>query len=676
MSPEAPEFGGYTPDQIRQFEQWQQEGERRQLMPWEGERFVTEVEKHKRITEARDINFPEIEEDIMDGLAYQMGRLVERTGYYLEPEGLGVNEIYDLIGIFCTVEQGRKRPRTQITTAIENATLANIHRINEGEIVGWESIDIYDLFGVDKESEDDLATFEQSPEYAAFVSEVNKWQGRTGKDAQELSNEERGEILKKITKLKLREVHRKFMARESISKADLQRLLTADDGDGMVDMILRGKDPWWQDVETPDALAWQSAFGGEFGEKVDSVLREIERMGREGFEYRNKDGKNERLDCPYAKLSEFSSEYQFAAWINELYEAADERMDIVLFAWQLARVWGITDELGYTKKIDKKDVYDHSTDKPLGKKEVELHQIGDSPLVTDHSTWTMHTLAKLMSEYGLTALGQRDDVAPELARKFPFLTAYRTTQDRHISHSGAPYHFHEKALAHLYQPYLKWSKVPVKIDSLTDAYCQEHDIEKTEKTKNKLTKVPLYDLWRGDARGTETKLAELPWSSTAMTEVQADEPLPKASFGLWQLFKSRTNTVVKKFLRTPPELRDLMNPKWYEDSGFRHLKKVASPSENFWENPRVRLVLDWLLTASPFFNTQDGLLDYHYVEPDAQWADGAIGDSDVKVVVDKPLYAMTQIGLITSEEFIKIKKALAVPGGQRRMKGYEYYRPD
>jgi hypothetical protein len=658
MSPEAPEFGGYTPDQIRQFEQWRQEGERRQLMPWEGERFVTEVEKHKRITEARDINFPEIEEDIMDGLAYQMGRLVERTGYYLEPEGLGVNEIYDLIGIFCTVEQGRKRPRTQITTAIENATLVNISRINEGEIVGWESIDILSLFGVDKSNEDAVERFGETENYQAYLKEVEKWETRTGKDEQEMTGEEHGEILKKITKLKLREVHRKFMARESIAKADLQRLLTADDGDGMVDMILRGKDPWWQDVETPDALAWQSAFAGEFGEKVDAVLREIERLGREGFEFTNLDNITERLDCPYAKLSEFSSEYQFAAWINELYEAADERMDIVLFAWQLARVWGITDELGYTKKREKKKVYDHSTDKLLGEKEVELHQIGDSPLVTDHSTWTMHTLAKLMSEYGLTALGQRDDVAPELAKKFPFLTAYRTTQDRHISHSGAPYHFHEKALAHLYQPYLKWSKVPVKIDSLTDAYCQENDIEKTEGTKNNLTKVPLYDLWRGDARGTETKLAELPWSSTAMTKVQADEPLPKASFGLWQLFKGRTNTVVKKMMRGVPALNDLLNAAWWEESQFRHVKKVASAKEGMdpVENPRVRLLYDWLLTRRPSYDIMNGVLDYHYKNPDETWV-GSLADKS-PTSIDIILNNAWNVGFIGPKDFKWIKNNL------------------
>lgn len=674
MPLEAPDFGGLTPEQITQFEQWEEEGKRRQLMPWEGERFVSEVEKHKRITEAKDIKIPEIEEDILDGLAYQMGRLVERTGYYLEPEGLGINEIYDLIGVFCTVEQGRKRPRTQITTAIEHAALTNIDRINKGEINGWEDkeVDIFTIFGVDREDPNSVKAFTETDEYRMYDKEVERWMRKYNARRSELTPVAEGEILKKVVKLKLREMHRKFMARESISKADLQRLLTADNADSTVDMILRGKDPWWQDVETPDALAWPSAFSGEFGEKVDEVLREIERMGREGFSYVNEEGKTEKLEDPYAKLSEFSSEHQFTAWIKQLYEKSGERMDIVLFAWQLARVWGITDELGHTTKKKTMEVYDHSTDESLGEREVEVHQIGDSPLVTDHSTWAMHTLAKLASEYGLTAFDQKDDVDPELAKKFPFLTCYRTTTDRHISHSGAPYHYHPEALASLHPSYLKWAKVPVKKSELTNVYCKEKGIADREGTE----KVALYDLWTGKATGQEVPLANLPWSSTAMTEVQADEPLPKASFGLWQLYKNRTLTVVKKLLRGIPDLKELLSPRWWEDSQFRHLKKVARVEDDVEseENPRARLLLDWLLTRKPpIGHTMGGILDYHYQDPKELWLGGITDQSENSV--DIILNNAWNVGFISKADWDWIKDNLGrtMVLGQRK-DPVEFYR--
>ncbi len=675
MTKEIPD--GFNPNEIpSRMEDWQSEGERRKFMPWEGERFVSEVEKHKGIQRAKEISFPRIEEDIMDGLAYQMGRLVERTGYYLEPEGLGASEIYDLIGIFCTVEEGRKRPKTQITTAIENATLTNIHRINKGEIDGWEDeeVDLFSLFGVDKEDQDEVEKFHETKEYQLYKKERDRWLRANGQE--ELSSEAKADILKKITKLKFREVHRKFLARESISKADLQRLLTADNADSTVDMILRGKDPWWQDVETPDALVWASAFEGEFGQGVDEVLREIVRLGEEGFTYDKKVGTEvtpKKLEKPYAELAEFSEEHAFTEWIRRLYEKSGERMDIVLFAWQLARVWGITDELGYTTEEEVRKVYGHSSEKDLGEKKVKLHKIGDSPLVTDHSTWTMHTVKKLASEYGLTAFDQRK-TDPELAKKYPFLTCYRTTQDRHISHSGAPYHYHPETLASLYKPYLKWAKVPISKSRLTEAYRKEKGIVIEEGDGKEMEDVPLYDLWIGKAVEEKQSLSELPWSSTAMTELQADEPLPKASFGLWQIQKNRTLTVVNKAMRGVPSLKDLISVDWWEGSHLRHLKKVARVDQDgpIEENPRVRLLMDWLLVRRPTYNIKGGLLDYHYKDSGETWV-GKIADKSARSI-DLILNNALNVGFINKEEWQKIKDELSGTMVITQNKDPEFYR--
>ncbi len=587
-------------DEMHMMEEASRLGEQYREIAYEGIIYEERILEALKWKTAEQVNLGWLEEVIDEGLAYQMGRLTERYGYTLSSDGPAAWELTRLTRLFCTVEEARDRPITKIAAAVTRATLENLDRLGRDEIAGFDGdeageedgeksgLQWYDVLAVSEAERD-------NPKY-------DGWRSLTAKEA---------------FRFKLYELHARATAILNITTVDQQVMLAADDAQAMVDLVLRQKDLHFLDTITPDSMVWKAAFSGEWGEKVDRALWLIDVVGREGFRYVDENKESRHLKKPFADSKEFSDERVFANFMKRLYKAAGRDMSAALFAWQLARgVWGIIGEYGYTVKEEEKNVWNHKGEH-LGKKKVKVHKIGDSPFVTNHQTWTMHTGAKRAAEWGITCY---DQVAHPRGEEFPFLTTYRfALGGSFVSHAGLPYSLgitKDKELLQLLPSYLKSAKI---------------DYEGK--------KVSLYDLWSGEITGKRIPLGKLPWGETQRVETGTDESLPLASFGLWRSLHSRALAVVTKLLRGNPPLRDLTSEEFWQGSVFRHLAKVTpinnipgdseytKPSESF----RTRLVLSWILARRPSLSTDKGLLVFHYVHPDEQWKGVNADDSPVSV---------------------------------------------
>ena len=73
---------------------------RHRELPYEGTEYEDRIMRHKEVKNASEINLGLLEKDLEDGIAYQIGRLTERTGYILNPEGPGIWELTRLVRLF------------------------------------------------------------------------------------------------------------------------------------------------------------------------------------------------------------------------------------------------------------------------------------------------------------------------------------------------------------------------------------------------------------------------------------------------------------------------------------------------------------------------------------------------------------------------------------------------
>ena len=370
--------------------------------------------------------------------------------------------------------------------------------------------------------------------------------GQMNETALEESRELTPEEIKR--KALLMDVHNHAVARQTIDVASTQRQMTCEVAEKMSNLFENGKDTRYRDTVTPDKTDWANVFKGEWGEKVDTVLREIVETG-EGFELKNsngevtkdKEGRPVKVD-PFA--NGFKTTDEFRTWIGNLYEKSGQRMDVVWFAWKIAQLWEISSELGIREIIKTIEYSDGR------KEEHPTYKIGDPPIVSDMFGWIINPDAKRRGEYGLAKDG------------------FRTQQEKYLTHSGLPL-----SIGHippLCQNYLKESKVG--------------------KGTNKKS---LWQLWQKEG----VKLSELPWTKTEVV-VGVGEELPPASFGGWMMKRFRAMLIVKD-LRARHSLSDLASPSFFEER-VRNWSKVlgtVKPGTRPEENPRV-----WWLTAQIFYH--------------------------------------------------------------------------
>jgi len=137
----------------------------------------------------------------------------------------------------------------------------------------------------------------------------------------------------------------------------------------------------------PDSVHWKAALAGDFGEKVDRVLREIIRMGMPPEELKEV-GLASVDDVPYTIYAEGFTTDTFKPWLRHLIEAANGDMDAVWFAWQLALLWEIPAS--------------------LGAREVNgAIKIGDPPIVSDLFAKICHCGHKRRADWGVNSRWER-----------------------------------------------------------------------------------------------------------------------------------------------------------------------------------------------------------------------------------------------------------------------------
>jgi len=208
---------------------------------------------------------------------------------------------------------------------------------------------------------------------------IRRIRQRAEKERKSLNEKEREEE-KKLTRL-LNHVN----ARILIDAAFRLRWSTCEsdeDGASRFQLITRlGQSP------KPDSVHWKAALAGDFGEKVDRVLREIIRMGMPPEELKEV-GLASVDDVPYTIYAEGFTADTFKPWLRHLIKAANGDMGAVWFAWQLALLWEIPAS--------------------LGAREVNgAIKIGDPPIVSDLFAKICHCGHKRRADWGVNSRWER-----------------------------------------------------------------------------------------------------------------------------------------------------------------------------------------------------------------------------------------------------------------------------
>jgi len=381
---------------------------------------------------------------------------------------------------------------------------------------------------------------------AAFRERVGKEVRDIKKKAQvenrALTKEEKG----KVALLMRMENH--WEGRKTIDLAFVQRMLACEEAETVAALLSRAPD--YRPSVKPDKGHWQGALWGEFGEKVELVLREIVRMGMSKEELREveKEPVKDIPDTIYA--TGFTDTKTFRLWLSHLLETAEGRMDVVWFAWKLALIWEIPAQLGCKVVWNEKE------------KRSEI-KLADPPIGNDLHTWTTHLEEKRALEWGLDRVGGK-----------------RVRDSKYLTHTGYPLSLG-------------------KIGPLCQSYLHEAKIEFPPGSGKK---VSLWELWwvKGMKIGGDFERDEniLPWALTELQPRGLDtEELPPGSFGLWLLKRFRAFEVLRD-IRSRPSLSDLANPDFFA-SRLRNWEKVLGvPGEDLppEKNPRAWWVLS-LLTA-------------------------------------------------------------------------------
>ena len=385
---------------------------------------------------------------------------------------------------------------------------------------------------------------------------------------------------KRITRLM--GVYNQYKGRKTIDAAFIQRMLTCESDEAAAGLLLRSPDN--KPPVKPDKGHWQGALQGDFGEKVDLVLREIVRMGMSREELR-KVGLNPVEDVPHTIYATgFTSTEMFRRWLSHLVETAGGRMDVVWFAWRLALLWEIPAQLG-AKEDEEGRI-----------------KLADPPIGNDLHTWTTHLEEKRASEWGWNAEGRR--VRPS---KYP-------------THTGYP-----GSLG--------------KIGSLCGSFLHEATVEFPPGSGKE---VSLWELWweRGMKLGGDFEKDGniLPWALTELQPRGLDtEELPPGSFGGWLLKRYRAFKVCED-IRSRPSLKELSDPDFF--ARLRNWEKVFGiPEANLppEKNPRAWWVLS-LLTAHhpkkpeaiPAVEGKEEELGYGTYLPGEHWSTVAKGHEQEK----------------------------------------------
>lgn len=379
-------------------------------------------------------------------------------------------------------------------------------------------------------------------------SEIRKIKGQARKEKRGLNEAEK----KSIAQLMRIENQRK--GRKAIDEAFVQRMLACEQWEAVAALL--SKDPNYRPSVTPDKGHWQGAFQGEFGVKVDKVLREIVRMGMSPEELR-KVGLSpvENIkDTVYA--TNFRGKETFRIWLSHLLEVADDRMDVVWFAWRLALLWEISAQLG-AKDIKGKI------------------QIADPPIGNDLHTWTTHLEKKRALEWGLDASDKR------------------VRESKYLTHTGYPL-----SLGKIYN--IRRDKDGV----LCESYLHEATVFFPPGSEKRIS---LWELWwkKGMKLGGDFERDRdiLPWTLIELQPRGLDtEELPPGSFGFWYLTRFRASKVLQD-IRSRPGLRDLSDPDFFA-SRLRNWEKVLGVPKPDWspeKNPRT-----WWVA---------GLIMAHHLQP-------------------------------------------------------------
>ena len=496
---------------------------------------------------------------------------------------------------------------------------------------------------------------------------------KSGRGPANLTDEEKGEIGQLMSMENARE------ARYQIDVAFIQRMRACQVAEKAAGVLDGGV--------TPDKGHWQAALSGDFGEKVDRVLRRIVAAGFDPDE-RTKDGKiirgsgletirddatqelkgrllNQQEKDRQAgkkamtdkeietKVKQLESDMQpvpgvehtiyaigfentkvFRKWVSHLMEAADGRMDAVWTAWRLALLWELPVQMGCKKTL--KD----------GKLE---YKIADPPIGNDLFTWLMHLEEKRKIEFGWNALDQRDRFS------------------RYLTHTGYP---------------LSLNRIIRKgKKQLFGSFLQQARVE-----NRKGGKSSLWQLWWeegmqvGGHFGKDPNI--LPWAATELQPRGLDtDEFPPGSFGLWLLNRSRGHKVVED-IRSTPTLRDISDPNFFS-SRVRNWEKIVGEiaddpksekqgnvtPEN---NPKAWWVAGILLFGHRGLKTKDiplfkdgkvrPELRYTAYYPDEQWEVEGLGRGERrKISVYEILNNAIKCGFLREKDANWIIKELALP---------------
>jgi hypothetical protein len=425
------------------------------------------------------------------------------------------------------------------------------------------------------------------------------------------------------------DIQNQFTARGLIDSSFRQRMQTVQVSELATELV--GRAPDGSISVKPDKGHWKAILNSPFGEKVDKVLRKIVDMAD-----KNKLPKG-ILDKEYGGIKKggiedniyaegFKDSEIFKGWLQELLNVADQRMDVVWFAWRLALIWEIPATIGSSKNKDK-------------------FKIADAPIGNDLFTWTAHLEAKRKSEFGLTPSG---------VRKY---------QEKNLTHTGYPL-----SIDHI---------CPEGSKQLCKSYLHESIVRWKGKKG-----ISLWEIWSQDG----LSLGKLPWDSTELQQEGLEtEELSTGSFGFWLLKRSRAGKILED-IRSRPSLRDISDPDFFAKR-VRIWNKVLplndlyseNDKEKFYENeeikpeynPRNWWLAGILLHSNPELESSHIPLAkensdklYRTFSVGERWGKGMVGTTESKKpIIAEILNHAYQCGFLRENDIDWLKRKLVVRKG-------------
>ncbi|KKQ97981.1 MAG: hypothetical protein UT24_C0017G0002 [Candidatus Woesebacteria bacterium GW2011_GWB1_39_12] len=531
-----------------------------------GADLITEIQGS---VEAGD--FERLQKNILKALplaeGLEFGIFAESYGIPIDTEGLTdeqkqrrENNAYaKLRNMFLTVEDSVDRGNVgYLRDAMLDATSRPIRELEEWDQDGgitWEQnrrtalIDSYNRENlnriINKEkplSKDEIET--KVNEAVTFLKEFHK---------------ERFENIRK-NKARLLELDLHVKSRFTFDSAFRMRQYVAHDRDLQSNM----KQSVGLGAAEPDGTHWQGFFQveQEWGEGVDRTLRELVRMGEEGFYQQNLDGK------------------QFKTWVDRGLDASKingkRRMDVFWAAWRQFCFMELAGKFGM--KIE----------------DGKMNFSANPPYVGDLATWLSNPEEHRATEF------KWNWATFKQARDNPswngmYVGERPDDQYRAISHSG-----HSRGIGHLTKTPPPTDKDPFQIARFGKwAVGNYMEFATLQQGPNKGRN--LYELWHGyyDNQGSWVEgisMADIrfPWIDTdfAGAKTTSDEA-PSGSVGYWFLQRGRSLLVLKENLGVP-DLKEFSSISYI--SKLRNWSKLSMVYRGkFMENPAyVKIYTDIL----------------------------------------------------------------------------------